>query len=505
MADSKMARRDSSPAPRLRNYDPPRSRSERKDTSKSSGSTEAAPEGQPRRLEFGTEEEGGHRYSPRNINSETPMPHRQVAQLVATYEGEATQRHNEEADKQKATRETEAQKEIHREAAADGYAALEKTDAAGYAGAMEITKDNEIEPVQITRTNPFATLAEEQTTPNPNAEQIPVPTPTKRKKNTGDDDDNDDDDEMEEDGGDPSTLAPEVQLRKIHQTLKKFSDRMARNEDSIEGQGRMVDEVAARQRQEEQERISRTYDLMGIPEKANASEYIQWLISDPGAANIPRHEVHASASMFTKTKDGKRTFSIVFRNPASKSKMDAYMTKRTDLRFWDNDGYWNDTKVTGRWTETLLQRDKREILNIAWQAVKEKFGIQAVFDNNQGLLLDHKCNCIRYKQNKKPLIVVTLAENAGDPRAKIFVTAVHPFSYNQMEDMIEQRMKQEQETRERTIADNRAARSNTNPDYAPKFQDNNIRRSTLKYWRRTYRNIRPSDAPRVQWHMERHL
>ena len=165
------------------------------------------------------------------------------------------------------------------------------------------------------------------------------------------------------------------------------------------------------------------------------------------------------------------------------------MTKRTDLRFWDEDGYWNNTKITGRWTETLLQRDKREILNIAWQAVKEKFGIEAVFDNTQGLLLDHKCNCIRYKQNKKPLIVVTLAENAGDPRAKIFVTAVHPFSFKQMEDMIEQRMKQEQETREKTIADNRTARSNANPDYVPKFQDNNVRRSTLKYWRRTYRNI----------------
>ena len=109
--------------------------------------------------------------------------------------------------------------------------------------------------------------------------------------------------------------------------------------------------------------------------------------------------------------------------------MDAYMLKRTDFRFWDNDGFWNDTKIMGRWTETLQQRDKREILNIAWQAIKEKFGIDAVFDNNQGLLLDHKCNCIRYKQTKKPLMVVTLAENAGDPRAKIFVTAVHPYSF----------------------------------------------------------------------------
>ena len=112
-----------------------------------------------------------------------------------------------------------------------------------------------------------------------------------------------------------------------------------------------------------------------------------------------------------------------------------------------------------------------------------------MFDNNEGLLLDHRCNCIRYKQNKKPLIVVTLAENAGDPRAKIFVTAVHPFSFKQMEDMIEHRMVKEQETREKATADNRSARSNTNPEYAPKFQDNNIRRSTLKYWRRTYRNI----------------
>ena len=58
-----------------------------------------------------------------------------------------------------------------------------------------------------------------------------------------------------------------------------------------------------------------------------------------------------------------------------------------------------------------------------------------------------------------------------------------------MEDMIEQRMIKEQETREKTIADNRIARSNTNPEYTPRFQDSNIRRSTLKCWRRTYRNI----------------
>ena len=128
-----------------------------------------------------------------------------------------------------------------------------------------------------------------------------------------------------------------------------------------------------------------------------------------------------------------------------------------------------------------MYRDKRELLIIAWQAIKEKFGIEAVFDNNQGLLLDHKCNCIRFKQTQKPFIVVTLAEKAGDPRAKIFVTAVHPFSFNQMEDMIEQRMIKEQETREKTIADNRIARSNTSPEYAPKLQVNNIRRSTLKY------------------------
>ena len=163
---------------------------------------------------------------------------------------------------------------------------------------------------------------------------------------------------MEEDGGDPDTLAPEVQLRKIRQTLKKFSDRMAHNEDSIEGQGRMVDEVAARHRQEKQERISRKYEILGTPEKTNATEYLNWLISDPEAANIPRHEVHASKNMFPKPNDGKKSFNIVFRASGSKSKMDAYMTKRTDLRFWDENGFWKDTEIMGRWIEALVQRDK---------------------------------------------------------------------------------------------------------------------------------------------------
>ena len=74
----------------------------------------------------------------------------------------------------------------------------------------------------------------------------------------------------------------------------------------------MVDEVTARHRAEEQERISRTYEIMGLPEKANATEYLNWLIHDPEAADIPRHEVIASSSIFFKAKDGKRNFTIVF-------------------------------------------------------------------------------------------------------------------------------------------------------------------------------------------------
>ena len=292
MADSKLAHKDptegASPAPRTKsNDDVPRSRSERKDRSKGSGSTDPAPAGNPRKLDFGNGE--GEKYSPRTIDPEIPYPPKQVARLVATYEGmqgvetdgEATQRHNKEADEQKTATEDAAKQALHKEAAADGFAAVEQADAAVYTAALELAKADEPEPIQVTKTNPFATpaaaqqeatpaVAAEQPTPNP--EQIPVttPTPTKRKKNTGGDE-KDDDDEMEEDEGDPTTLAPEVQLRKIHQTLRMFSDRMANNEESIEGQGRMIDEVAARHRQEEQERISKAYEILGIPEKANAT------------------------------------------------------------------------------------------------------------------------------------------------------------------------------------------------------------------------------------------
>ena len=110
MADSKLAAQDSTegapPAPRPKSNDAPRSRSERKGKSKSSGSADAAPAGHPRKLEFGNGE--GETYSPRTIDPETPFPAKQVAQLVATYEGmqgietdgEATQRHNKEAEEE---------------------------------------------------------------------------------------------------------------------------------------------------------------------------------------------------------------------------------------------------------------------------------------------------------------------------------------------------------------------------------------------------------------------
>ena len=107
MADYKLAIRDpiedASPVSRPKSRDAPRSRSERKDKSKSSGSVGEEPAGHPRKLEFGDGE--GKAYSPRNIDPETPFVPKQVPQLIAVYEevqgvetdGEATQRHNKEA------------------------------------------------------------------------------------------------------------------------------------------------------------------------------------------------------------------------------------------------------------------------------------------------------------------------------------------------------------------------------------------------------------------------
>ena len=254
----------------------------------------------------------------------------------------------------------------------------------------------------------------------------------------------------------------------------------------------MTDGVSAKHRMEEQEKTSRTYEIVGIPDQATtATTYLNWLTHDPEQADIPKREICSDDCKWSKTKDGKTNFIVAFRTPASKSKIDAYMDKRTDLRYWDSvsNQMWNNTKIYGRWTETLLQRDKGELLNFAWQTIKERFGIDLAFDNSVGLMLDHRCCCIRYKQAKKPMLVVTVAENAGDPRANISLTPVSPYSFTQMEDMIEERMKKEYDERMKSIADSRAARTNKNPDFVPKFQDSNVKKSALKYWRRTYPSI----------------
>ena len=182
------------------------------------------------------------------------------------------------------------------------------------------------------------------------------------------------------------------------------------------------------------------------------------------------------------------------------------MNKRTDLRYWGSvtSQMWSNTKIYGRWTGTLLQRDKRELLNIAWHIIKERFGIDAVFDNSVGFLLDHRRSRIRHKQTKKPMLAVTVAENAGDPGAKIFLTPVNPFSFAQMEDMIEDRMKKEYEDRMKTIADSRAARATNNFEFVPKFHSS-VKRSALKYVLETnvQEHQRPPDPRRIQRHLGR--
>ena len=194
----------------------------------------------------------------------------------------------------------------------------------------------------------------------PEGEQIATPSPTpKRKKSSSPKpsrDEEDEDDEIEGGECDPNTLAHDIQLKKIHQTLKKFSSRLAHTEEQVEGQGRMTDEVSAKNRMDEQEEISRTYEIMGIPDQATtATTYLNWLIHDPGQADIPKHEICSDGCKWSKPKDGNNNFIVVFRTPASKSKIDAYMNKRTDLRYWDSvsNQMWNNTKIYGRWTETL--------------------------------------------------------------------------------------------------------------------------------------------------------
>ena len=386
---------------------------------------------------------------------------------------EATQRHNREAEAEEAARKAKYKAEYEArladadkadaalDAALDDSKKLEATkklmDGPDEASWQLIHGNGEIEPIEITKSNPFADPAQTPTpTPKPEATPSqkenrlqPQTQPPKGNKNTSPKPSRDEDDEDEDMGGgegESSTLAHDVQLKKIHQNLKKFSSRLFHTEEQVEGQGRMTDEVSAKHRMEEQEKISRTYEIMGIPDQATtATTYLNRPIHDPEQADIPKHGICSDDCKWSKPKDGKNNFIVVFRTPAPKSKQDAYINKRTDLRYLDSvsNQVWNNTEIYGRWTETLLQRDKRELLNIAWQTIKERFGIDAVFDNSVGLLLDHRCCCIRYKQTRKPMLVVTVAENAGDPRANIVLTPVSPYSFTQMEDMIEERMKKE--------------------------------------------------------------
>ena len=393
MADSKLAGAEGkileiSPMAKTTGLDA-RTRSDRRDRiakekppqQAGSSSTGAAPAGAPRKFDF--EEKT---YSPRNIGPASPHPFvtQPVHQLVAACEGamqgqetdeEATQRHNREAEAEEAARQAKIKAEYEARLA-DADKAEAALDAALEASKKQewqlMHGDGELEPVEVTKLNPFAEAAQiPAATPHPAAnapEAGPTPTPhpsPKRKKipsPRSSREGGEDYVEMDGEGGDPSTRVHEVQLKKIHQTLKKFSSRLIHTDEQIEGQGRMTDEVGAKRRMDEQEKISRTYGITGIPEQATtATTYLNWLIHEPEQADIPKHEICSDDCKWSKLKDGKKNFIVVFRTSASKNKIDAYMTKRTGLRHWDSTAnqMWNNTKIYGRWTETRLQREER--------------------------------------------------------------------------------------------------------------------------------------------------
>ena len=183
-----------------------------------------------------------------------------------------------------------------------------------------MSEEGELETVEITKSNPFAAASQiPAAAPATVAKAAdagltltPHPSPKRKKSpssrsSRGDGEDDGDDDEMDGEGGDPSTLAHEVQLRKIHQTLKKFSSRLTHNEEQIEGQGRVTDEVSAKRRMDEQEKISRTYETMGITDQAtNPTTYRNWLIHDPEQADTPKHEICSDDCKWSKPTDGKK-------------------------------------------------------------------------------------------------------------------------------------------------------------------------------------------------------
>ena len=189
---------------------------------------------------------------------------------------EATQRHNREAEAEAAERQAKNKAEYEARLAEADKAEAALDAALEASKKLEATKklmhgpggtpwqlmhgDGEPEPVVITKSNPFADpIQTPMATPQPAASSAeveptptPHPTPKRKKSPSSRSEEEDEDDEMEGRGGEPSTLAHDVQLKKIHQTLKKFSSRLTHAEEQVEGQGRMTDEVSAKHRMDQQ-------------------------------------------------------------------------------------------------------------------------------------------------------------------------------------------------------------------------------------------------------------
>ena len=102
---------------------------------------------------------------------------------------------------------------------------------------------------------------------------------------------------------------------------------------------------------------------MVIPDQATTpTTYLNWLIHDPEQADIPKHEICSDDCKWSKPKDGMKNFTVVFHTSASKGKIDAYMTKRTDRRYRDSttNQMWNNTKIFGRCGQRPSFRETRE-------------------------------------------------------------------------------------------------------------------------------------------------
>ena len=162
----------------------------------------------------------------------------------------------------------------------------------------------------------------------------------------------------------------------------------------------------AAQKMTEETAVLYSCELTGLPgddTQKDKRALVMWCTSE---ANIPDHQISAIEYTDLRSVYGVQTAIIKFGNKGNRTKMSKWMQffqARGPLKYYSRGEAWEQYRILVGYQEAADQRERRDLLNVTWQILKELEGEDRL-KSEEGAYLKYSTASINDKADNLPLV-----------------------------------------------------------------------------------------------------